>query len=130
MRVYRVRGKPDEKLISLIKEGKIILVNADNILSRKIVESAYLKAKRSFLTGTNISRDMETEVMLYLSGNRQVSHAIAKFGAGDYGDYYIIADDKFIPKEFGFVEINENEEIPLESILKDLEKVAIFEIKK
>ncbi|PMP75912.1 MAG: hypothetical protein C0180_00040 [Aciduliprofundum sp.] len=129
MRIYKVKGRPDEDLISMAKSGKLVIINAEKVISSKLVESAYLKAKRSFEEGTNISRDMGTEVMLYLSGNRQVSEAIRNYGIGDSEIYYIIAEGEFNPADHGLLEIADNHNAD-ERLMEELEKIAMFDIKK
>jgi len=129
MKIVKVKGKIVDELLSMARSGKIILLNGEFIISRRILESAYLKAERAFNEGTNISRDLGTEIMLYLSGDRQVSRAIEKFGAGKSEINYIIFDGDFNPADYGLTEIEE-ENNTNEKILEELEKIAIFELKK
>ncbi len=130
MKIFYVRGKPEREIMEKVRNGEIIIIKGEKIISMKIIESAYLKAKRAFQYGKNISRDLGTETMLYLSSNRQVSQALEEFGAEGYGNYFIISENDFIPEAFGMEEINFSENKNLDDILKEMEKIALFEIKK
>ncbi len=117
--------KINEEIKKFVREGKIILVRKNDIPSKKVVESAYLKAKRSFERGTNISRDMESETILYVSGNRQISRAFESYGLKDDGLYYIIQEENVL-KNIEKVEEKEDKEKTLDFF----ESVALMEIKK
>ncbi len=123
--IVLARLKINDEIKNLVKEGKIILVRKNDIPSKKVIESAYLKAKRSFERGTNISRDIETETILYVSGERQISKAMEKYGLNGDDLYYIIQEDEIL-KKIEIVEENEEKE----KIFDFLERVALLEIKK
>jgi len=123
--IVLARLKINDEIKNLVKEGKIILVRKNDIPSKKVIESAYLKAKRSFERGTNISRDIETETILYVSGERQISKAMEKYGLNGDDLYYIIQEDEIL-KNIEIVEENEEKE----KIFDFLERVALLEIKK
>ncbi len=117
--------KISDEIKNLVKDGKIILVRKNDIPSKKVIESAYLKAKRSFERGTNIGKDIETETILYVSGERQISRAMEKYGLNGDDLYYIIQENEVL-KNIEIVEENEEKE----KIFEFLERVALLEIKK
>jgi len=123
--IVLARLKINDEIKNLVKEGKIILVRKNDIPSKKVIESAYLKAKRSFERGTNISRDIETETILYVSGERQISKAMERYGLNGDDLYYIIQENEIL-KNTEIVEENEEKE----KIFDFLERVALLEIKK
>ncbi|MEM0245397.1 MAG: KEOPS complex subunit Cgi121 [Thermoplasmata archaeon] len=129
MKIYYVNGKPNEIAIKKVKNGEIIIIKDEGIISKKILESAYLKAKRSFNNNTSIGRDIGTEMMLYLATNRQISEALEKYGVKGEGKYFIVSENELDLKNLGFEEI-EFKELENEELLKELEKIAIFELKK
>ncbi len=123
--IVLARLKINDEIKNLVKEGKIILVRKNDIPSKKVIESAYQKAKRSFERGTNISRDIETETILYVSGERQISKAMERYGLNGDDLYYIIQENEIL-KNIEIVEENEEKE----KIFDFLERVALLEIKK
>ncbi len=123
--IVLARLKINDEIKNLVKEGKIIIVRKNDIPSKKVIESAYLKAKRSFERGSNISRDIETETILYVSGERQISKAMEKYGLNGDDLYYIIQENEIL-KNIEIIEENEEKE----KIFDFLERVALLEIKK
>lgn len=82
-RIGRGRGE------AILAEGKklavrlgveILLMNADLVFGKDHVESAIEHADRAFKRGTNVATSKMMEVMLYASGERQLSTAIKKLG--------------------------------------------------
>ena len=59
---------------------EILLMDADVILGKVHIESALEHASRAFERGTNVASTRMLEVMLYASGERQLSSAIGKMG--------------------------------------------------
>jgi KEOPS complex subunit Cgi121 len=59
---------------------EILLMDADVILGKIHIESALEHASRAFERGTNVASTRMLEVMLYASGERQLSSAIGKMG--------------------------------------------------
>jgi len=58
----------------------IIALNAIHILNWRVLLKAVEHAIRAFERGVNISRKIPIEVMLYLSGKRQINEALSIFG--------------------------------------------------
>jgi len=126
-----VEGKPGKNVMDLIKNGKIILINAKEIISPLEVESAYIKAKRSFINGNNTSRDLCSEIMVYLFGSRQISEAIKTYGMDEHSErYFLISDENINIENLGFKISKFQEREKKEKIMQRLEKIALVEIKK
>jgi len=62
---------------------EILLMDARMVFGRVHVESAVEHAARAFKRGTNVASSMMMEVLLYASGERQLSSAIEKMGVRD-----------------------------------------------
>lgn len=126
-----VEGKPDKNVMELIKNGKIILINAKEILSPLEVESAYIKAKRAFTHGNNTSRDLGSEIMVYLFGSRQISEAIKTYGMNEHSEkYFLISDENINVENLGFKISKFQKSEKKEKIMQRLENIALVEIKK
>jgi len=59
---------------------EILLIDARMVFGRVHIESAIEHAARAFRRGTNVAFSMMMEVLLYASGERQLSSAIEKMG--------------------------------------------------
>ncbi|MFO7676978.1 MAG: KEOPS complex subunit Cgi121 [Thermoplasmatota archaeon] len=69
----------------------IQIVNADYIYGKDHIISAFLHTQRSFLQNTNSLDDVSLELLLYISGERQISKAIEKVGiTSEYQRFAII----------------------------------------
>ncbi len=75
--------------------GEVVLMNPDKILGKEHVISAAIHAKRSFEEGTNRSKTILTEVILYAAWERQISKALSKMRpkGGRYVALLIDIDD-------------------------------------
>ncbi len=60
--------------------GWVQLLDAGGILGRDHVVSAFEHARRAFEQGTNTTGSLEMELLLYASGERQISKALAAVG--------------------------------------------------
>ncbi len=58
----------------------IQVFNASRIFGKEHIESAVFHAKRAFQIGTNTAQNLETEVLLYTAGERQISKALRLVG--------------------------------------------------
>ncbi|MGC8672223.1 MAG: KEOPS complex subunit Cgi121 [Thermoplasmata archaeon] len=125
-----VEGKIDRNVKDFFNK-KIILISAEHIISELEVESAYLKAKRSFATGNNVSRELRSEIMLYLYGGRQISEAVKKYGINEKTNkYFLISEDDINILELGFKMLKFKEKYKREIILQRLENIALVDLKK
>jgi len=59
---------------------EVVLMDADKVCGRGHLESAVFHARRAFERGTNASNTLAMEVILYASGERQISKAKRKMG--------------------------------------------------
>ena len=63
--------------------GSAILLNPDRVCGRDHIISAAMHAERAFANGTNRSKTMLTETILYAAGERQISKALEKMRPED-----------------------------------------------
>ncbi|MCG7845347.1 MAG: hypothetical protein MIO90_07955, partial [Methanomassiliicoccales archaeon] len=61
-------------------ETEFVLMDADKVCGPDHLESAVIHARRAFEQGTAASNTLGMEVMLYASGERQISKAKKKMG--------------------------------------------------
>jgi KEOPS complex subunit Cgi121 len=127
--------------------GDVILMDPEFVCGRDHIVSAVMHAERAFEHGTNRSKTLLTETLLYAAGERQISKALAKMRPKD-GNYEMAAavfdvpdmkldtigavrDDKIIKctnaklKKLG---ISVTEGVPPEDLV--LEMVAVVDIQK
>jgi KEOPS complex subunit Cgi121 len=64
------------KKISKEKNVTIQVLDADKLAGEKHIRFAVEKAMNSFKASTNIANDLAKEIMLYVSGTRQISKAM------------------------------------------------------
>ncbi|HDO19698.1 MAG TPA: hypothetical protein ENG74_03125 [Thermoplasmatales archaeon] len=80
------RVKDMERLISKLSDissdRKVVIqvMDADMVYSKNHVISAVHHAIRAFRNGTNSTRRLSMEIMLYAAGERQIGNAIRKMG--------------------------------------------------
>ena len=63
--------------------GDVILMNPRYVCGRDHIISAAMHAERAFEHGTNRSKSVITETILYAAGERQISKALAKMRPED-----------------------------------------------
>ena len=75
--------------------GEVVLMDPDKILGKEHVISAAIHAERSFEEGTNRSKSILTEIILYAAWERQISKALSKMKPknGKYVALLIDIDD-------------------------------------
>ena len=77
--------------------GEVVLMNPDMVCGRDHLIAAAMHAERSFKEGTNRSKTVLTEIILYAAWERQISKALAKMkpveGSGRYVALLIDIDD-------------------------------------
>jgi len=61
-------------------EAEVVLMDADKVCGKGHLESAVFHARRAFERGMNASNTLGMEVILYASGERQISKAKKKMG--------------------------------------------------
>jgi KEOPS complex subunit Cgi121 len=91
VKVIGLRGKVDsvEDFISSAQEffgsskSLFQFFNADLVLGKEHIISAYEHAKRSFESENNISQSLAMEILIYVSGEVQIASALKKVGIKD-----------------------------------------------
>lgn len=74
--------------------GEVVVMRAAAVMGREHLLSAISHARRAFSRGGNSARTLGVEVLLYLSGERQISHALSQCGvAPGEKDFVILAID-------------------------------------
>lgn len=63
-----------------LKDGIGIPLNADLVCGKDHLVSSVYHAMRSFERQENVSGNLATEILLYASGEKQISHALEKMG--------------------------------------------------
>ncbi len=79
--------------------GEIVLMDPDMVVGKDHILSAAYHAERSFSEGTNRSKTILTEIILYAAWERQISKALAKMKPKEGRNEYVallidIADPK------------------------------------
>ena len=69
--------------IHYCRENGVCLFDARAVMGREHLEVAYERSKRSFADGSNLSRDVCMETMLYLAGTRQIKTALQVAGVSE-----------------------------------------------
>jgi len=73
-------GRPFSDIVEHFRElgGDVILLNSEFVCGKDHILSAFMHAERAFAYGTNRSKTLLTETILYAAGERQISKALAK----------------------------------------------------
>ncbi len=95
MIVKGYRGTMDvSRAIELADRG-IYVFDARSVGSREHLLYAYTKAKENFEKGTNIAHKLHIEIMLVLTGRRQIRDAIALAGVEEANALVAISENEF-----------------------------------
>ncbi len=82
-------------------ENGIQVINADMVAGKEHLEHAINQAIKAFNKGRNIAKNILLEVLVRLSGQRQIRHAIDKFGIKPgVRNIVIISKDKSLIESF------------------------------
>lgn len=81
VQVIGIRGETNfdviiEHFVSL--GGDVVLLDPKMVCGKDHILSAVMHAERSFLNGTNRSKTLLTEIILYAAGDRQIGKAMEK----------------------------------------------------
>ncbi len=90
--VIGMRGKADFDAIVghfTSKGGEVVLLDPDMVVGRDHIISAAMHAERSFSEGTNRSKTVLTEIILYSAWERQISKALSKMKPKSGRDEYV-----------------------------------------
>jgi KEOPS complex subunit Cgi121 len=88
------------------KETLIQFFDADYVLGREHIESAYWHAKRAFEAGNSISQSMAMEILIYVSGEPQIANALTKVGIKDGNEKIALIADESLDLEGLFSHLN------------------------
>jgi len=77
--------------------GEVILMNPNKVVGKDHILSAAHHAERSFREGTNRSKTLLTEIILYAAWERQISKALAKMRP-EGNEYVVLLIDIDDPK--------------------------------
>ncbi len=69
--------------------GGVVLLDPDMVAGRDHVMSAALHAERAFKEGTNRSKTLPTEIIIYCAWERQIGKAMAKMRPKDGRDEFV-----------------------------------------
>ena len=69
--------------------GDVVLLDPDMVAGRGHALSAAEHAERAFREGTNRSKTLPTEIILYCAWERQIGKAMAKMGPKEGRDEYV-----------------------------------------
>ncbi len=110
------------------KKALFQFFNADLILGREHIESAYEHARRTFDTKKNISQSMAMEILIYVSGEVQIANAIRKVGVSDGNERIALVAQEGLDIEGLIGELNlERDDDVLEFSEKKLRNFGISE---
>lgn len=71
------------------KGGDVVLMDPDMVVGKDHINSAVMHAARSFYEGTNRSKTLLTEIILYAAWERQISKALAKMKPKEGRNEYV-----------------------------------------
>lgn len=122
-------GSLSEKAFSYIIENKITVFNAENVESIESLKLAIYHADKSFKKGMNFAKDYPLEIMLYLSGEKQIEVAKKIFGVDTKTKKFIIvSNDRSLLSKLGL-----KEDTKLKEKISDpaiFEKMVLLKLKK
>ncbi len=89
-------GEMSENTAKELASQGIFVFNAKCVGGKEHLECAYLKAKEYFENGKNIAKNFHLEIMLLLSGRRQIKDALFLCGTARAEDIAAISERDFI----------------------------------
>jgi tRNA threonylcarbamoyladenosine modification (KEOPS) complex Cgi121 subunit len=117
-----VRGESGlgaDELLRRAKEKRVVLLNPRRVESVEGLELAHTLAKKSIAEGTAISKNMEIEFVLWLSGKKDIRRAFEEVG--------YTAGKEFVAVSFGMGKKELVAELELKEKKLGLEKEAGWE---
>ena len=123
-------------LFELIKENQddiisIQVIDPTWIVSKEHLQAAVYHALKAFKNGKNIARGIETELLIRLSGFRQIKKAVKAFGINDHSNTLLLIafgrtykeNESILERFFSKTDLEqiENVELPITDIQKLLE---------
>ena len=102
------------RIVSELGREKAIsvqLVDSRKIFGRDHLRAAFEKAVRSFKSEQNVSDSLVTEMMLYLSGCRQIQEALDAIGLKERPKSLVVLSDKEPDDLSAFLSLEEDESV-------------------
>ncbi|MGC8497152.1 MAG: KEOPS complex subunit Cgi121 [Thermoplasmata archaeon] len=122
-------GSLSEQALNYIMANNILIFNAENIESQEMLKLAIYHANNSFKQGLNFANDYPLEIMLYLSGSKQIDLAKKIFGVNaETRKFIIVSHDESILSILGL-----NVDAPIKEKITDpqiFEKMVLLKLKK
>lgn len=117
------------KHYSLKNRITIAILNADFVLGKEHLLSAAEHALRAFEKKRNLSKHLETEILLYASGERQINEAIDKIGIKGTSEKValVVIGKANIPKMLSALNIERNDSVLERDIEKKLSRFGFTE---
>ena len=89
-------GEISESMARELASQGVFVFNAKCVGGKNHLEYAYLKAREYFNKGKNIAKNFHIEIMLILSGRRQIRNAVSLCGIGSTNEIGVISEMDFI----------------------------------
>ncbi len=118
MIVKGYRGSMEIDEIKSLAEKGIYVFNSKCIAGKEHLEYAYMKAKEAFERKENIAKSFHIEIMLILTGRRQINQALKLAGMDDAEAFGAIAEKDF---ELGY----ERDDSVLECTMEKIKYLGI-----
>lgn len=80
-----------KRLVEIATDNGLILLNPDKIASIQSLELAEHLANRSISSGTNISKKIHLEFLLWLAGKKDISRALEEMLFEDNSDILVVS---------------------------------------
>jgi len=91
--------------------GDVILMDPNFVCGRDHILSAVMHAERAFKSGTNRSKTLLTEVIMYAAGERQISKALSKMKPKEGCSEMAAAVFGVTDMKLGMIEASEDDSI-------------------
>ncbi|MGC8992339.1 MAG: KEOPS complex subunit Cgi121 [Thermoplasmata archaeon] len=123
-------GIPTQDIFDDIKENRVLIVKDNGIMFEEELISAYLKAKRSVERNKMRGKTLESEFLIYISGDTQIDRVLKEYGISNEKSNYFIIYLNDNEKDYGMEEKKKEFSDDIEKLKEKLEKIAITELKK
>ena len=90
------RGEISETMAKELASQGVFVFNARCVGGKEHLEFSYIKAKEAFKSGNNIAKNFHLEIMLVLSGRRQIKDALSLCGINNVDKIAAISEMDFV----------------------------------
>jgi len=103
MAIWAVAGRVEKRKDELLRIAgefarknatAVQLIDSENVFGEDHLRAAFEKAVRAFRSEENVSSSLATEMMLYLSGRRQIQEALESIGLNEGSKAIVILSEK------------------------------------